>query len=707
MALLCMGHFLFGKQVPVDETRRAGINFYFERINQYRSVDYSAIGIKETFTMGGKVDPVYYIFNLVPAGWVIVSADDAVVPVLAYSFEGNYQETDMAPQFRAWMKQYEDQISYAREQKNAPFESIKKAWDHLLVNNPSSLIPFKNQREVLPLIISKWNQNTYYNEYCPIAAGGPGGHAYAGCVPTCMGQIMYYYRWPDTGIGSYSYEDPNFGALSADFGNTTYRWNEMVDALTGSDPAIAELLFHLGVSCDLQYGANGSGMYNHKAAYSLRTFFKYSPQTQYVFRDSTAMNWDSILIAHLDRKMPLYYAGWSVPNVNGHAFVCDGYQDTSYFHFNFGWSGSSDGYFYTDNLTPGGSNFNLAQEVIINCYPDTVNYTYPSYCEGGSDLTFRMGSIDDGSGPMKNYLANKDCSWLIDPQTPEDSITDITLKFDCFNTDTNDIVNIYDGPTAASPLLGSFSGQILPPQITSTGNKMLITFTTLNGPPEMGWFANYTTIAPVWCSGTTILTADTAELTDGSMTFNYHNNTNCRWRITPENGLPVTIYFRSFDTEPGKDVLRIFDLQSQDTLAEISGHYSEGSLPDSVTAPSGKMYLIFTSNSSITAKGWEIYYPASHVGITEPGFIRSLSLYPNPVSDKVTISFSVQNSGLISYTLSDLQSRIVAEGKIEAQQGENSTMVDVSKLQAGTYFIRFHDDQSVITRKLQIIHTRL
>lgn len=180
-------------------------------------------------------------------------------------------------------------------------------------------------------------------------------------------------------------------------------------------------------------------MYNHKAAYSLRTYFKYSPQTQYVFRDSTSLDWDSLIIAHLDRRMPLYYAGWSVPNDQGHAFVCDGYQGTDYFHFNFGWSGSFDGYFYIDNLTPGGNNFNLAQELIINCYPDTVNYTYPSYCNSAlTTLKFREGTIDDGSGPLHNYQPTAVCNWLLMPQTDEDSISNITLTFDTFEINPSD-----------------------------------------------------------------------------------------------------------------------------------------------------------------------------------------------------------------------------------------------------------------------------
>ena len=117
------------------------------------------------------------------------------------------------------------------------------------------------------------------------------------------------------------------------------------------------------------YGPNGSGMYNHRAAIVLRSFFKYLPETEYVYRDSTSMDWDSLLVSHLDRQIPMYYAGWSVPTINGHAFVLDGYQSGDYYHFNWGWSGSYDGYFYTNSLNPGGSNFNLAQEVMQALIP--------------------------------------------------------------------------------------------------------------------------------------------------------------------------------------------------------------------------------------------------------------------------------------------------------------------------------------------------
>ena len=137
---------------------------------------------------------------------------------------------------------------------------------------------------------------------------------------------MYYFRWPNTGTGSYSYVDENYGEQSADFGNTTYDFSAMCDVPNAINTEISKLIYHCGVGVDMHYGVNGSGMYNHSAAYVLRTYFKYAPETQYVFRDSTDLDWDSLIISHLERDIPLYYAGWSVPDINGHGFICDGYK---------------------------------------------------------------------------------------------------------------------------------------------------------------------------------------------------------------------------------------------------------------------------------------------------------------------------------------------------------------------------------------------
>ena len=697
---------MFARKISIERAQIAGTAFYFERVSQYTPTDYTTLRVTQSFTVNEEGSPVYFVFNMNDHGYVIVSADDAVTPILAYSFESTYTETNQPPQFISWMKQYARQIRFAQKTSTAAIFSVSSAWDHLLNTAPSSLRPYRGQKDVQPMINSNWDQPFPYNEMCPADPAGSNGHAIVGCVPVAMGQIMYYYRWPDHGTGSYTYFDSTYGTQHASFDSTWYQWENMKNTVTTSDPGIAQLLYHLGVSVDLVYGPQSSGMYNHKAAYALRTYFKYSPETRYVFRDSTNLNWDSLIIAHLDRKMPLYYAGWSVPNINGHAFVCDGYQGSDYFHFNFGWSGSSNGYFYLDNLTPGGYNFNLAQELIINCYPDTINYNYPLYCSGMKILAYDQGSIADGSGPVRNYQPGANCSWLIDPQTSTDSITKINLTFDRFETSPGDNVTIYDGPDAGSPVLGTYSGTALPAALSSTGNKMLITFTSGSGSSSSGWSANYSTTAPVWCSGQKTITADTADITDGSLRFNYHNNSLCRWMVTPASHVtPLTIYFKAFDTEPIKDVLKIFDPDSHDTLVMISGHYTASNLPDSVTSPSGKMFIFFSSNSSSTAEGWHLYYPRSSNGIVEKSRFSNLSIFPNPADKRVNVEFWTIKETRMEMRISTIQGQTLLIKDVDCQPGKNGVFLDTSGVPPGIYLLRLVNETTTETYKI-IIATR-
>ena len=685
-------------EVPQPVAEQAALRFISEKAVTASEAVTTQFSVKEVTSIPKAGDPLYYIFNLSPQGWIIISADDAVPPVLAYSYQGSYSVDQAPEQCTAWMRQYEDQIRYARDNHIAPFSYTHWLWDDLVAPRPPSSVSH-SPLSVAPLITSNWNQNFPYNAACPSDPAGPGGHAYAGCVPTCMGQVMYYFRWPQTGTGSYSYYDSTYGTLSAHFDTTHYDWNRMTDVADHVNPAIATLLFHLGVSCDLVYGPNGSGMYNHKAAYALRTFFKYSPQTQYLFRDSTTLSWDSVLIAHLDRKIPMYYAGWSTPNIDGHAFVCDGYQDSCFFHFNFGWSGSNNGYFYTSDLTPGGYNFQLAQEVIINCYPDTSQYTYPEYCTGYSELRSMEGTFDDGSGPVQNYAPNSVCQWLITPQTEKDSVSSITLNFGRFSTNPGDEVKIYDGSSDSSPLLASISGDTLPQSVTSTGNKLFVTFTSSMGPGAPGFFAGYSSASPVWCSGTTEITADTAEISDGSFGFDYHNGQLCKWKVTKASGGPLTLYFRSFNTEEGKDLLKIYDFATSTMITQLSGHYGTDSVPAPVTVESGVAFLIFNSGSSGTDSGWDLYYPKSTQAIEENGSSITMKVYPNPAEDRLNISIKTKTGFCGRLKILDGMGKVVKESQIAFKPGLDDIEFDISDLARGIYFLQFFGETGNCSEK--------
>ncbi|MEI6059688.1 MAG: C10 family peptidase [Bacteroidota bacterium] len=596
------------------------------------------------------------------------------------------------------MEHYQQQIEYAFQNNIIPVAGISDEWIRLLSNDFSINTDLLPLQSVEPLLVSKWNQDSPYNNWCPSDPAGPGGRCYAGCVATAMGQLLYYYRYPQSGQGSYTYTHPDYGTISANFAATSYHWENMPSFISKENDAIGELLFQLGVSVDMDYGPTGSGMWNHKAAYSLKNYFRYGPETQYYFRDSVTIDWDSLIVNNLNHRKPLYYAGWAgVQSTSGHAFVCDGYQPGNYYHFNWGWGGSQDGYFYTANLTPGGNNFNFAQE-IIPLFPDTIQNQYPGYCQGPDTLNSLCGSIEDGSG-WYNYQNNSGCSWLISPQNSEnDSIKNIKITFLRLDIENGvDSLQVFDGENNSAPLLGSFSGNALPGILTSTGNKVYIEFHTGSAITKEGFQLDYESIIPVYCSGITTLNSPSGSIEDGSGNKNYNDNSMCRWKIMPSGGMPVTFNFTSFNTYDSADIVKVLDLQTQ----EILGTFSGNALPPSVTASSGKMMILFITNNTGSAAGWSGNYFTSAVGITEKETCdSSLLIYPNPVTDLVTIEKYLGSASESTVRIVNLNGQTVYTATYKGISGKNKIYVDFSDFKEPVYLLIMNNGSQSIRAKI-------
>lgn len=229
-----------------------------------------------------------------------------------------------------------------------------------------------------------------------------------------------------------------------------------------------------------------------------------------------------------------------------------------------------------------------------------LTYNCSSGCSGITNLTSCTGNFTDGSG-SNNYSDYQDCAWRIQPP----GAGSITLSFSAFATESCcDAVYIYDGADVNAPLIASFAGTSIPPNVTSSGGVMYVRFVTDYSVTYSGWAASYTCSSG--CSGTVNLSSCSGTISDGSGSGEYSNYQNCAWLIQPPGASSITLSFTSFLTEGGYDYVRVYDGNSIN--APLLGSYSGSTLPASVSSSTGVMYVTFTTDGSVTAAGWSANY---------------------------------------------------------------------------------------------------
>jgi len=88
--------------------------------------------------------------------------------------------------------------------------------------------------------------------------------------------------------------------------------------------------------------------------------------------------------------------------------------------------------------------------------------------------------------------------------------------------------------------------------------------------------------------------------------YNYYNDQTCSWLIKPEGGTNIDLTFLNFSTEANNDFVTVYD--GENTSGKLLGKFSGATLPSKITATSGNMYVVFTSNSNNIDKGFFAKY---------------------------------------------------------------------------------------------------
>ena len=406
MAMMTLG--LHAGPVDQQQAQSLGTRFMSTTAVVLRTADIQLNPVSVAFDRSG-VD--YYAFNVRGEnGFVIVAGDDRVKPILAYSTSGSFDPQDVAEGFAYMLNSYREEIHYIREHNLTATPDIVAEWDAVAKNG--QIKPGRQGRAVVgPLCQTTWNQNFPYNSQCPEDPEGNGGYVYAGCVATAMGQVMKFWDYPEQGIGSHTYNPEGYEQQTANFGETEYHFELMplsLDSLSTEEDYfyIAQFLHHCGIAVDMQYSGHGSGAYSFDVPIALSNYFGYSTDSDlptlsfWGFSLYTNEQWIQMLKdGGLDEHLPLYYSGSDDNGAGGHAFVCDGYDENDYFHFNWGWSGRDDAWCPIGALNTTKYAFNDSNSFLGHIIPQNSDY----YQRADSVADFTVTENRDLTGVSLNW----------------------------------------------------------------------------------------------------------------------------------------------------------------------------------------------------------------------------------------------------------------------------------------------------------------
>ena len=314
----------------------------------------------------------FHVVLLRDGGFVVVSGDTAIEPIIAFSESKDLVESADNPLYRL----LNDDLS-GRPVKTLKFASAPGASSRVLSSEEAKWAMLLGDEEtdpsaprkvlkaasgktsvsdcrVAPLLATQWSQSgpknlvgetdLCYNYYTPY-------NYPCGCVATACAQIMYYHRQPAT----------------------DYNWAAMVEKPANGisedgAKAIGLLTFDIGYICGAEYSPGGTALGGYMIAPLLTDVYGYG--SAIAFQSTSAMSADTFkaaILPNLDAKLPVA-VGLHDGGGLGHEVVVDGYgydYSTLYLHVNMGWAGLDDAWY----APPAMAEFTAIDGIVCNIDP--------------------------------------------------------------------------------------------------------------------------------------------------------------------------------------------------------------------------------------------------------------------------------------------------------------------------------------------------
>lgn len=316
----------------------------------------------------------FYVINYRGGGFVLLSADNRISPIMAYSKEGSFDIKDIRDNngVLSWINIASENIFSVRESGQVQKGEIREEWDRVLrpmivcrdpcecrplspecqeqdpENNPPKLrgVCKDTYIEKGPLLETEWGQRGEFNDLLPGSCNNNGKmeQYVAGCVIISTAQIIYHYKKipsvNDKGMDGIK-------KLILDVYNV-FDWKE-----EGCDETSVFAFWRSIPELLLRVGFSSAKDHDYKYGMVSKEIGEGRPVILYGFSDKALKK--------------------------GHVWICDGYAETmyyssdcksgwgkSYLHMNWGWGGRYNGWFLLDDFSPeNGKNYKYKKGMII------------------------------------------------------------------------------------------------------------------------------------------------------------------------------------------------------------------------------------------------------------------------------------------------------------------------------------------------------
>ena len=327
---------------------------------------------------------------------------------------------------------------------------------------------------------ASWGQNYPFNEQCWTSYNGT-THAKTGCVATAYAIVLRYHCYPTKGTENilYNCQAPIYVEMT----DRNYDWSNMPLVYDGNWNEtqiyeVSKLMAHLAHANFSSFGSGATTANEERETARLNRYFNYPKMAASYQRDYTQEQWEAKIKESLDNGCPVpYAANNSGTGDTRHMFVIDGYTDNGYFHFNFGWNGSGNGWFKLDNITPyQGDNYswngNSEHYANFNLMPDVARQTITATVAPANAGTVAINNnqaanevtaeLIEGSQATLTAKANDGYIFSHWSKGAETISTESTCKVTVDANDNDYVANFieYSGPTTAEYTISPTTGTL-------------------------------------------------------------------------------------------------------------------------------------------------------------------------------------------------------------------------------------------------------